>query len=107
MAATQLILTSDKNRVTVSPGAQAEVCVTIQNLTTLVDDVSVNVDGIDKSWVQVVPPHVPVFAQGEASVRVIFQPPADPLHTLAGIYPLSITGSLQASRRAGRYEGGP
>ena len=95
MAATQLILTSDKNRVTVSPGAQAEVCVTIQNLTTLVDDVSVNVDGIDKSWVQVVPPHVPVFAQGEASVRVIFQPPADPLHTLAGIYPLSITGSLQ------------
>jgi hypothetical protein len=95
MAATQLILTSDKNRVTVSPGAQAEMCVTIQNLTTLVDDVSVTVAGIDKSWVQVVPPHVPVFAQGEASVRVIFQPPADPLHTLAGIYPLRLTGSLQ------------
>ena len=95
MAVTQLMLSSDKNRVTVSPGAQAELSVTMQNLTALVDDVSVMVAGIDKSWVQVVPPHVPVFAQGEASVRVIFQPPADALHTLAGIYPLRITGSLQ------------
>jgi len=93
--ATQLILSSDINRVTVSPGAQAELSVTIKNLTTLVDDVSVTVNGIDKSWVQVVPPHVPVFAQGEAAVRVIFQPPADPLHTLAGIYPLVIGGLLQ------------
>ena len=93
--ATQLILSSDKNRVTVSPGAQAELSVTIKNLTTLVDDASVTVNGIDKSWVQVVPPHLPVFAQGEASVRVIFQPPADPLHTLAGIYPLQINGLLQ------------
>ena len=95
MAATQLILTSDKNRVTVSPGAQAELNVTIQNLTALVDDVAVTVSGIDNSWVQVVPPHVPIFAQGNASVRVIFQPPADPLHTLAGIYPLRVRGLLQ------------
>jgi hypothetical protein len=93
--ATQLILSSDKNRVTVSPGAQAELSVTIKNLTALVDDASITVNGIDKSWVQVVPPHLPVFAQGEASVRVIFQPPADPLHTLAGIYPLQINGLLQ------------
>jgi hypothetical protein len=95
MAVTQLILTSDKNRVTVSPGAQAELSVTIQNLTALVDDVSITVSGIDNSWVQVVPPHVPIFAQGEASVRVIFQPPADPLHTLAGVYPLRVRGLLQ------------
>jgi uncharacterized membrane protein len=93
--ATQLILSSDKNRVTVSPGAQAELSVTIKNLTTLVDDAAVMVNGIDKSWAQVVPPHVPVFAQGEAAVRVIFQPPSDPLHTLAGIYPLVIGGLLQ------------
>jgi hypothetical protein len=93
--ATQLILSSDKNRVTVSPGAQAELSVTIKNLTALVDDASVTVNGIDKSWAQVVPPHLPVFAQGEASVRVIFQPPADPRHTLAGIYPLQINGLLQ------------
>jgi len=93
--ATQLILSSDKNRVTVSPGAQAELSVTIKNLTALVDDTSITVGGIDKNWVQVVPPHVPVFAQGEASVRVIFQPPADPLHTQAGIYPLVISGMLQ------------
>jgi hypothetical protein len=92
---TQLILSLDKNRVTVSPGAQAELSVTIKNLTTLVDDASVTVGGIDKNWVQVVPSHVSVFAQGEAAVRVIFQPPADPLHTLAGVYPLRISGLLQ------------
>jgi uncharacterized membrane protein len=93
--AQQLMLSSDKNRVAVSPGAQAELSVTIQNLTALVDDVSVTVAGIDASWVQVVPQHVPVFAQGEASVRVLFQPPADALHTLAGTYPLRISGLLQ------------
>jgi hypothetical protein len=93
--AQQIILSTDKNRVTVAPGAKTELSVTIQNLTTLVDDVSISVAGVDQSWVQVVPPHVPVFAQGDASVRVIFQPPADPLHALAGLYPLQITGTLQ------------
>ncbi len=105
--ATQLILTADKDRVTVSPGAQAELSVTINNLTALVDDASVTVNGIDKSWVQVVPPHVPVFAQGEASVRVIFQPPADPLHTLAGIYPLRDRRLIPGTGwRTGQHEGG-
>jgi len=93
--AIQLIISTDKNRVTVSPGAQAELSVTIKNLTALVDDASITVTGIDKGWVQVVPPHVPVFAQGEASVRVIFQPPVDALHSQAGIYPLTIGGLLQ------------
>ncbi|MBE3145499.1 MAG: hypothetical protein IMZ61_16480, partial [Planctomycetes bacterium] len=93
--AQQIMLSTDKNRVTVAPGAKTELSVTIQNLTTLVDDVSVSVAGVDQSWVQVVPPHVPIFAQGDASVRVIFQPPADPLRALAGLYPLQITGTLQ------------
>ena len=61
--AQQIMLSTDKNRVTVAPGAKTELCVTIQNLTTLVDDVSVSVAGVDQSWVQVVPPHVPIFAQ--------------------------------------------
>jgi hypothetical protein len=93
--AQQIIISTDKNRVSVAPGAKTELSVTIQNLTTLVDDVSVSVAGVDQSWVQVVPPHVPVFAQGNASVRVIFQPPVDPLRVLAGLYPLRISGTLQ------------
>jgi hypothetical protein len=91
----KIILTTDKNRVAVSPGAKTEAAVTIQNLTTLVDDVSVSVSGIDGAWAQVVPPHVPVFAQGEATVRVIFQPPVDPVRAVAGVYPVQIAGKMQ------------
>jgi hypothetical protein len=93
--AQQIIISTDKDRVTVAPGAKTELNVTIQNLTTLVDDVSVSAAGIDQSWVQVVPSHVPVFAQGTASVRVIFGPPPDMVKTLAGLYPVKIIATLQ------------
>jgi hypothetical protein len=93
--AQQFLLSIDKKRVTVTPGAKTEFNVTIQNLTTLLDDVAVTVEGIEISWVQVVPPHVPVFAQGEASVRVIVQPPVDPSRALCGIYPLQVSGRSQ------------
>ena len=90
-----IMLSSDKKQVTVAPGAKTEFSVTIQNLTTLLDDVAVTVSGVDASWVQVVPAHVPVFAQGEASVRVIIQPPLDPARAQAGIYSLQLSGRSQ------------
>ena len=93
--AQQIMLSSDKKRVTVAPGAKTEFNVTIQNLTTLMDDVAVLVAGVDASWVQVVPSHVPVFAQGEASVRVILQPPVDASRALCGVYPLKVSGRSQ------------
>ena len=93
--AQQILLSSDKKRVTAAQGARAEFGVTIQNLTTLLDDVTVTVGGVDASWVQVVPAHVPVFAQGEASVRVILQPPLDPARAVAGVYPLQVKGRSQ------------
>jgi hypothetical protein len=93
--AQQIMLSTDKNRITVAPGAKTELRATIQNLTTLVDDASFSVVGVDESWVQIVPQHVPVFAQGDASVRVILQPPADPRKSVAGVYPIRIVGSLQ------------
>ena len=93
--AQQILLSSDKKRVTAAQGARAEFGVTIQNLTTLLDDVTVTVGGVDASWVQVIPAHVPVFAQGEASVRVILQPPLEPARAVAGVYPLQVKGRSQ------------
>lgn len=93
--AQQIILSSDKKQVTVAPGAKTEFTVTIQNLTTLLDDVAVSVQGLDSTWVEVVPAHVPVFAQGEASVRVIIKPPLDPAHAQAGVYTLQVKGQSQ------------
>lgn len=93
--AQQIILTSDKKQVSVAPGAKTEFTVTIQNLTTLLDDVAVTLAGLDPAWVEVVPAHVPVFAQGEASVRVIIKPPLDPARAQAGIYPIQVNGQSQ------------
>jgi len=93
--AQHLILTSDKKQVSVAPGAKTEFSVTIQNLTTLLDDVALSVSGIDPAWVEVVPAHAPVFAQGEAAVRVIIKPPLDSAAAQAGIYPLQVTGRSQ------------
>ena len=91
----QIMISKDRDRVSVSPGSSAEFNVTVQNLTTLLDDATVSVTGIEPGWVQVIPSHAPVFAQGQASVRAVVQPPADADKAVAGIYPLQIVGKLQ------------
>lgn len=82
----------NNSRVSAAPGASSELAVTVQNLTTLLDQVEIVLKGIDASWVQVIPPQVPVFAQGEASARVIVTPPNDMAASVAGVYPIQVTG---------------
>ncbi|MBN1399585.1 MAG: hypothetical protein JXA74_02035 [Anaerolineae bacterium] len=93
----QTLLSVDRTRVSVAPGASVELAVTVQNLTTLLDQVSVRLEGIDPDWVQVVPLHLPVFGQGTATARVIIQPPRDPARALAGVYPLRVCASSQVN----------
>src|SRR5512147_1059368 len=90
-----VLLTADNDRVTVAPGSSVEFNVTVQNLTTLVDQVTLRVDGIDGQWVQIVPPFLPVFAQGTASARIIVSPPSQPGQSSAGSYALRVTGTSQ------------
>lgn len=92
---TSVLLSAGNDRVTVAPGSSVEFNVTVQNLTTLVDQVTMRVDGVDAQWVQIVPPFLPVFAQGTASARVIVSPPGQPGQSPAGSYPLRITGTSQ------------
>lgn len=93
--ANQILLSVDKQRVSVAPGASVNLAVIAQNLTALVDQVAVRAEGIDPGWTQVIPPYLPVFAQGEATARIVFQPPRDPSISVAGIYPLKVCGASQ------------
>ena len=93
--ARQMLISLDKTRIAVAPGASVELAVTIQNLTALLDQVAVRLEGIDPGWVQVVPPVLPVFAQNRATTRVIIRPPRDPSRAVAGIWPLQVHATSQ------------
>ena len=70
-----ILLSVDKKRVSVAPGASVEFAVTAQNLTTLLDQVALRVEGLNADWTQIVPPYLPVFGQGQATARVIVPRP--------------------------------
>src|SRR5512140_2072712 len=90
-----VLLNVDNERVTVAPGSSVEFSATVQNLTTLVDQVTLRVEGVDGQWVQIVPPFLPVFAQGTATARVIISPPNLAGQSSAGSYALRVTGASQ------------
>lgn len=93
---TSLINFSVNNpRLSVAPGASVEMGVTVQNLTTLLDQVAVRLTGVDPTWVQVIPPQVPIFSQSEASARVVISPPNDMAASAAGIYTIQVSGASQ------------
>lgn len=84
------LLSVARQRVSVSPGASVELVVTVQNLTSLLDQVALRLDGLDPGWVQVIPPYLPVFAQGQASARIRISPPRDAARSIAGLYPIIV-----------------
>ncbi len=92
-----ILFSVDKTRLSVAPGASVELVVTVQNLTALLDQVAVHLEGIDPTWVEVIPRYLPVFAQGQATARVIIRPPRDPAQSLAGLYPIRVRGTSQAN----------
>ena len=98
--ASSVLLSVEPDRVSVSPGASVEFEVLVQNLTTLIDQVALRVEGIDSSWVQIVPPFVPVFAQSTARARVIITPASNAAMTTAGLYSLQISGKAQENAGA-------
>ncbi|MFN8499765.1 MAG: hypothetical protein U0641_18075 [Anaerolineae bacterium] len=86
-----IALSIDKTYVNVRPGASTELLATIQNRSAQLDQPALRVEGVDPNWVEIVPPAVLVFAQGQATARIIFHPPAAVEGALAGAYPVRIT----------------
>ena len=93
--ASPILLSVDPDRISVAPGASVEFSVLVQNLTTLIDQVALRVDGVDAAWIQIVPPFLPVFAQSTSSARVIVSPPNDFSLAAAGLYNLQVSGKAQ------------
>ncbi len=95
-AVSRLMLSVEPKRLSVSPGATGECALTLQNLSTTVDQATIGVEGIPPDWTQAIPPVVPVFAQGQkATTRLTIQPPRDAALALAGDYAMRVTATSQ------------
>ncbi len=93
-----LILSVNQPRVSIPPGTSGELALTVQNLSTLLDQVTLTIQGVNPEWVQIIPPTLPVFAQGQASARLLFTIPIDIQQAVAGVYPLTISGVMQENK---------
>ena len=71
------VIRLDSDRVSVEPGGQAQVGVTIINPGSIVEGYRLDVVGEGpSSWAEVVPAELSVYPQGEAKAFVTFHPPA-------------------------------
>jgi hypothetical protein len=93
----RLLITMEPAQLTVAPGASCEAHIQVQNLTTLLDQVSLAIEGVDPTWVQFVPALIPVFGQGTGSARMVITPPADPGQAVAGTRSIRIAAKSQES----------
>lgn len=91
----QIVLAVDKPRLSIVPGASDQLGITVRNLTTLVDEVALRLEGIDPSWVEIVPAHVPVFGSNSSTASAVIRLPRT--SALAGAYTLSILAASQQS----------
>ena len=62
--------------IQIEPGQKGELLATIQNLGEIVDQYSVEVEGLDKSWFTISPEEISLFPQDQGRVRVSLHPPA-------------------------------
>ncbi len=68
-------VTLSRKALQIEPGQQGELTVTIQNLSEIVDQYIVEVEGLDRGWFTVSPPRVSLFPQDEEKVTVKLHPP--------------------------------
>jgi hypothetical protein len=78
-AVTDPVLSLEPARVSVEPGGQAQVAVTISNPGTIVEGFDLDVVGEQPiPWVEVIPPTVSVYPQQQETALVVFSPPGGP-----------------------------
>lgn len=71
------VLRLDTPRVSVEPGGQAQVVVTVTSSSSIVEGFALDVVGLEPSrWAEVVPPSVDVYPGSAATAVVVFSPPA-------------------------------
>ena len=75
--------------VELRPGEQANITVTVQNFSEVVDLFRVTVEGIDPAWWAVSREEVGLFPKEQGQVRITVQPPMGP-QTRAGSYDVQV-----------------
>jgi hypothetical protein len=96
------LLRLEPDRVSVEPGGQASVQVTVHNPGTIVDSYRLDVVGEQPiDWAEVVPATVSVYPQQQETVTVLFRPPTGP-GTPGGLVPFGVraTSEVDASARS-------
>jgi len=71
----------------IEPGQRGELPLTIQNLSEIVDQYTVDVTGLDPSWLEVSPSRISLFPQDADQVAIKLHPP---LSARAGTYELVV-----------------
>lgn len=92
----------EPDRVSVEPGGQASVQVTVHNPGTIVESYKLDVVGEQPiDWAEVVPATVSVYPQQQETVTVLFRPPTGP-GTPGGLVPFGVraTSEVDASARS-------
>jgi hypothetical protein len=70
------VVTLDPTRVSVDPGGQARITVTVANTGAIVEGYRIEVLGEAAAWTEVTPADVSVYPQQTATAVVVFSPPA-------------------------------
>ena len=83
------LISLETDRVSVQPGGQARVGVTVTNPGTQVEGYWLQVLGPSGAWAEVVPPEVSVYPQEEASATVVFSPPSG-AEAPGGVHPFGV-----------------
>jgi hypothetical protein len=96
------LLRLEPDRVSVEPGGQASVQVTVHNPGTIVESYRLDVVGEQPiDWAEVVPATVSVYPQQQETVTVLFRPPTGP-GTPGGLVPFGVraTSEVDTSSRS-------
>ncbi len=94
------LLRLDATSVSVQPGGQARVGVTVTSTSDIVEGYRLSVLGAQPSqWAEVVPPTVNVFPGEEATASVVFSPPTG-TGAASGVFPFAVKATSTESADA-------
>jgi Fibronectin type III domain len=97
---TDPLLRLEPDRVTVEPGGQASVQVTVNNPGTIVESYRLDVVGEQPiDFAEVLPPTISVYPQQQETVTVVFSPPSGP-GTPGGLVPFGIRATSEVDPTA-------
>ncbi|MGD2104288.1 MAG: hypothetical protein PVJ55_04120 [Anaerolineae bacterium] len=64
-----------RKQLDIEPGQKGELSVAVQNLSEIVDQYNVEVEGLDAGWITLSPPRLSLFPQDEGQVTIKLHPP--------------------------------